>query len=143
MVEKIKWNRMTDLPEFDTSIDKPKHEYRHHNMFEYDMPIDDYLKIQENTKEIKARKEYDRITGHKEDLSYFDDPNYVEKGIPTPVLEFNVVGNQTDWQEGYRRGLYAKSKGQDTIKTWMAYENRPGVNKTIAKKQYDAFSDFE
>lgn len=142
MEKKIKWNPLTDMPYFDAYINN-KDEYRSYNMFEMNMPINDYLKIQENTKEIKARKEYDERTGYKEDLSYFDDIKYDEKGIPTPVLEFDEFGNKTGWQEGYRRGLYAKSKGQDTIRTWMAYKNRPGLNKTIAEKQYDAFSDFE
>jgi len=143
MKSKIKWNQFTDLPYFDASINS-KDEYRNYNMFQMDIPINDYLNIQENTKEIKSRNEYDKITGFKEDLSYFDKPDeFNTKGIPTPVLEFDEFGNKTGWQEGYRRGLYAKSKGQETIHTWMAYKNRPGLNKTIAEKKYDAFGDFD
>jgi len=139
MNKKIKWGKMTDLPEFDTDIENQHDENRSHNMFEFEMPVDDYLRFQEKHRPgLLEKKEY-----RKEYTKHFDKPDleFNPEGIPTPVLEFDEFGNKTTWQEGYRRGLYAQDQGEKTIPVWMAYKNRPGFNKTLDRKQSDILED--
>lgn len=138
-MKKLKWDKMTDLPEFDNAILHPEDEYKHHYMYLQEMPTDSYIKLQLKRKpalQIKDEKfmEYDYPRLNKKNTNY---PN----GISTPVIEVDTYGNLTTWQEGYRRGLYAQAKKQRTLPVWFAVQRQFGLEDKIKRKEYDAFED--
>lgn len=138
-MSRIKWNKKyTDLPEFDYSIKNPRDEERHHEMYLEEMPVRNYLEIQENRNSnlLHKRLYREEYTKHLEQKN----PNYKE-GIPVPVLEYDEFGKLTGWQEGYRRGLYAEQKGEKTIPVYKAYKKSKYLDNIIKRKNFDVMQD--
>jgi hypothetical protein len=120
MNKKIKWDRQhTDLSTFDGSMDESD-EYREFDMELIDVPVDQYVMVQERRNpDLIYKKKNDEYMKLWEKSIEENKPFYPD-GISTPVLEFDEEGKLTNWQEGYRRGVYAQNKGEEFMPVWMA-----------------------
>lgn len=122
-MKKIKWDtKSTDLPVFDASIKHPEDPYREFDMELVEVPVDQYLMIQERRRPaLVYKKEEESMRAWEKHIE--EEQEEYPEGIPTPVLEFEN-DELSEWQEGYRRGVYAQHKGEEFIPVWMAKKRK-------------------